>query len=289
MLGDVFTGHGMAFSILLLILSIISSNLAPKRFSFSLFSIALLVNYFYGFIDLYGLLSAYVYLVCCYCFRFNDKSKINIFLGLLLFILTISFFLHLAPGFINPVVIDKVNVSHNAIEFSQYFNIDKAVVAYSLLSFLIARPKPLTYQNYLVSICLLSISFAIGFLLALVGGIVAVDVKIPEYILIWVLVNLFITTYAEEAFFRGFVQKVIFDIIGKWKFGNAATISLSGLLFGLAHFPAGVLYVLIATLLGSVYALIYLRTRNILVPIIAHFAFNLIHFTMFTYPYISEV
>jgi hypothetical protein len=85
------------------------------------------------------------------------------------------------------------------------------------------------------------------------------------------------------------VQTVIAKIIKEQQYKSAIVVVLSSLFFGLAHIPAGLVYTIIASVLGSAYAFAYLKTDNILVPILGHFFFNLIHFIFFTYPHITQV
>lgn len=59
---------------------------------------------------------------------------------------------------------------------------------------------------------------------------------------------------------------------------------LSSLLFGLAHFKAGLAYMIFASIAGAFYGLTYQKTRRILCSILVHFGVNLIHLIFFTYP-----
>jgi hypothetical protein len=58
----------------------------------------------------------------------------------------------------------------------------------------------------------------------------------------------------------------------------------AALLFGLAHAAGGWRYVLLATLAGTGYGLAYRRTVRIESAILAHFAVNVTHLLLFTYP-----
>ncbi len=76
---------------------------------------------------------------------------------------------------------------------------------------------------------------------------------------------------AEEAFFRGFVFR---GLRNRWSLVGAAFAS--GLLFGLAHFLP-ILYIPFA-LIGVIFALGYVYSGSIWVPMAAHFLFNSISF-----------
>jgi hypothetical protein len=271
-----------------LVLALLLSHFSHRIVGIFLFSISLCFALYFNYIDFIGISVSIIYFIACYRFKF-DKSLSNILLGVLIFIISVGLLLHLVPGFYNPVMIASVLVSDNAPQYSQYLNFDKALIGFGLLCFIISKPKAVTYGHYYVVIGTCLLAYTVSFLIAIKSGLVQLDIKFPDYFIFWCLVNLFVTTYAEEAFFRGFIQRLIFKGIKGWSWGVPLTIILSGLLFGLAHFPGGITYVIIATLLGCTYAFCYMRSKNIMVPILAHFIFNLIHFTVFTYPFVVEV
>ena len=62
----------------------------------------------------------------------------------------------------------------------------------------------------------------------------------------------------------------------------------SSLLFGVAHFAGGAPYVVLATIAGVGYSLVYARTRLIESAIVTHFGVNAIHFFGFTYPHLAR-
>lgn len=65
-------------------------------------------------------------------------------------------------------------------------------------------------------------------------------------------------------------------------------ITVSSVLFGLAHFAGGVSYVVLATIAGVGYSLAYARTRRIESAVVTHFGVNAVHFFGFTYPHLAR-
>lgn len=283
LLGTHIISTGSALAGLSLISAMAISNLRKRYIGLSLYVIASLLALYFGFLDIVGMGVSVLFGLLCYRFSFKEKGPVNIILGLLIFILAIGLMLHWVPGFYNPAIIDAVQVSENAPVYSQYLNFDKALVGFFLLIYVISTPPNISYHGYLLIILACSFSYGVAILLAITTGLVEYDIKFPDYILSWLLINLFVTTYAEEAFFRGFVQTAIAKSVAKLPYHETVTCVSSGLLFGLAHMPAGIAFSAVAAILGTSYAYGYLRTGNILVPIVAHFLFNLIHFTVFTY------
>lgn len=271
---------------ILLIASLFISHLKKRHVGMTLFSFTLLSALYFNYIDWLGLTVSIIYGCCCYSFSFTKKGHVNVIIGFLIFVLSTLLFLHLIPGFNNPIVIDSAQVSANAPLYNLYINFDKALVGFFLLIHVVKSPRNPSYEKYLLVFASISLSYGVAILLAVTTGMIEYDFKIPNYFLSWVLINLFITVYAEEAFFRGFVQPSISSCINDNKWKEFVVVISSGLLFGLAHYSGGAIYVLIASILGCAYAFGYMKTGNILVPISGHFIFNLMHFTVFTYPFI---
>jgi membrane protease YdiL (CAAX protease family) len=115
-----------------------------------------------------------------------------------------------------------------------------------------------------------------GVVVALALHFARIDVKWPEATPLFLVVNLFLTVIAEEAFFRGFIQERFTVALSAYRWHKVAAITVSALLFGVAHVVAG---------LG--YAIAYQRTRRIESAIAAHFLLNAVHFLTLSYPYLS--
>lgn len=76
---------------------------------------------------------------------------------------------------------------------------------------------------------------------------------------------------SEEVFFRAYLPLLIVEAGG----GAALAFLVSTLIFGLLHRYQGWLGVLVTTLLGAIFALLYLGTGSLLAPILAHLLVNL--------------
>ena len=207
LLGTHVISTGTALAGISLISAMAISNLRKRYVGITLFSIALLIAYYYSYIDITALSVAAFYGFICHQFSFKNKGALNVAYGVLIFILSAILLLHAVPGFHNPIVIDSVAVSSNAPLYSQYLNFDKAIVGFFLLIYVISTPPKISYHSYLAIIIGCSFSYGVAILLATTSGLVDYDIKFPDYILGWILINLFVTTYAEEAFFRGFVLR----------------------------------------------------------------------------------
>ena len=121
-------------------------------------------------------------------------------------------------------------------------------------------------------------------LLSLWLGYVNWQPKWTPLFIIWAWGNLFFTCIAEEAFFRGFIQKNLMRVLSNITGGTALALLISSVLFGLAHLAGGVYYVILSIVAGIGYGWAYHRTQRIEAAILTHFTLNSLHFLFFTNP-----
>ncbi len=115
-------------------------------------------------------------------------------------------------------------------------------------------------------------------------GYVKVDIKWTNFFFLFALHNLFFVCFAEEAIFRGFIQKYLMITLQNFKWGKWLALFIAALLFGLAHIKGGLVYAGLAAVAGLFYGYAFLKTNKIETSVITHFAVNIIHFVGFTYP-----
>jgi membrane protease YdiL (CAAX protease family) len=193
---------------------------------------------------------------------------------------------HQLPGFDNPVAISTTTFGSDAIPFRLWLNFDKTTVGLFLLGFCHARMtraaewRAMIARVWPVTACLLGLLL----LLSVVSGYVRFDPKFPREAWVWMAVNLCFTCVAEEAFFRGFVQRGLQQLWSPLRHGAWLALGIAAILFGIAHAGGGIAYVILATIAGVGYGWAYLRTGRIEASILTHFALNATHFFLFTYP-----
>jgi membrane protease YdiL (CAAX protease family) len=209
------------------------------------------------------------------------------FLGVIL--ISVGLAAHLFPGFHNLLILNQVYISKDAIPFTLYLNFDKALVGIFILGMshsLLCRAHD-WLSLYKKSLLQMLISILVITTLAMFLGFVRFEPKLPDSFFTWCITNLLLVSVAEEAFFRGFLQKKLVNKLKKIKFGNYLSILLVAILFGLVHYAGGIKYIILATVAGISYGLIYDRTKRIEASILTHFGLNLIHFIFFTYPMLA--
>ena len=207
-----------------------------------------------------------------------------------IFALLLAF--HVVPGFANPILINKLRITPDALPYTMYANFDKASAGLLFLALICKRAHSLhDWRTVLLRssqwlVPTIAATFAVGYAL----GYIKVAPKLPHFTLVFVVVNLLFVCVAEETFFRGFIQERLMNYLAKKGVSAASTIALAvgAVLFGISHIGGGVTYVLLATIAGLGYGYSYLKSGGIEAPIITHFVLNFVHFIGFTYPAIAH-
>ncbi len=206
--------------------------------------------------------------------------------GAALVILSLGLSAHLFPGFYNLKVIDSARISADGIPFTLYLNFDKTLVGLFILGELhqLIRTRE-AWIPMLRGTLPRAVPIILGTaVLSLVFQFVRIDPKVPDILPIWAAANLFLVCLAEEGLFRGFIQKYLTEILQHVRYGKVIALFAASLLFGLAHFAGGTLYVVLSTVAGLGYGWVYLKTESIEASMITHFLLNLFHILLLTYP-----
>lgn len=237
-----------------------------------------------GTINIYGILSLFFFASLCHYYfenqSINKLFKVLLF-GLICFCIT-GFAFHFIPGFFNAHVITNLQLSPLSYPFSTYMNFDKTIAALILYttSNLYSLQKPLDKDSLFITFKTLLAAFLVILVPALLFKYVTFDPKLTNAFWIWELNNFLFVCMAEEVMCRGFLQnhlKIVFK-------SNYLHIILAGLIFGIAHFEGGLVYIGLSWLAGILYGYAYDKTSRIMSSMIVHCGINSIHFIFFTYP-----
>lgn len=190
----------------------------------------------------------------------------------------------LLPGFSPVMLTEPTPIKPGSAPYGLRFGLGKPLAGVAMLLWLV----PVTYGRGAWSDLLRRTAPAIAataaaVLLSAWGiGYVRLAPGVPSlpFALAWAATNLMLTCTVEEAFFRGLVQRGLARIMPP-----QLAIALAALLFGLAHFAGGWTYMALAGIAGVGYGVAYQRSGGrIEAAILTHFAVNLSHFALFTYP-----
>lgn len=203
------------------------------------------------------------------------------------FLSALAIALVLLPGFPRTTLVADTHLTPGAAPFNLGLGFAKIVGGIFILGIInpgaisraglgatLARAAPVFLVTAVV---VMTFTLAVGY--------VRFEPKWTTLFLPWAVANLFFTCVSEEAFFRGFVQHELARFGSNRRVAAGVALVVAAVLFGLAHFSGGWLYVLAASLAGLGYGWAYLRTRRIEASMGVHFALNATHFLLCTYPY----
>lgn len=202
-------------------------------------------------------------------------------------LLAVALAIHEIPWIRNVLVLDSVSVSASAAHYTLYWNYDKGFAGVVLYAVCVQPQAPTEWVRATAAtgaIALLTL-VAVG-VAATAAGFVAWDPKWPAILGVWAPANLFLTCVAEETFFRGLLQRHLGRALrGRVRAPAPAAVLAAAVAFGVVHFAGGITYVLLATLAGIGYGAAYQLTGRVEASIFVHFALNLAHLVLFTYPF----
>lgn len=217
----------------------------------------------------------------------KTQSKIyKTLAGIIFFVLTIFSLLHQTPGVHNWPYLSNFALSFDSIPLTLYLNYDTPLIG---LFFLILGVPLISKKDDWISVLKIVIPTTVALIVVLIPlsyilGYVHFNPKLTNIFFIWAVSNLFFTCITEEIFFRRFLQDLFIENLKKFKYGHYVGILFASILFGIAHFSGGILYIILATISGLFYGWTYYKTQHLEGSILVHFLLNLFHFLLFTYP-----
>lgn len=196
----------------------------------------------------------------------------------------VALMLHLIPGFHNTPVAIKQQAGPLSAPFTFYYNLDKALVPFVLLACLPTLVQaPAAAPRWRFAWPALIAAIPALLLLATLAGGLRIEPHAPAWLGEFMLANLFFVSLAEEALFRAWLQQRLSQWLGRWP-----ALLIAALVFGLAHAAGGPLLIFFAALAGLVYGLAWQWSGRLWVATLVHFAFNLTHLLLFTYPVLQR-
>lgn len=270
-----------------LTLGIISLWIFTKKISVSFIGLFALSGFFVGRLDAKALMVlGLVFLSLCYGSSNQTSSRWLKLLVHLFFIAMAAFLMtHQVPGFGNWKLFDAIKFSRDSIPFTMYLNLDKPFLGWVILCCLGFGNGPMDLKKWLMNVGMsLLPCLAILMLGSLAAGYVAFDPKISVGIGWWIFNNLILVCVAEEAFFRRYIKGGLSQKLSAFKYGQVLAILIASMVFGLAHFQGGLIYVFLSTIAGIFYGTVFHFSRRIETSIFTHFGLNLVHFIFFSYP-----
>lgn len=280
-------------AVFFLMLSILSAWFTNRRlltaFLFIIFLLFAVISKAFSVLALPVIVS----LALVYYITLNEQYNfvIRILTGVMAILFSLPFATHIVPGVHNFLVVLDYHFTPDSVPYTLYFNFDKPLIGLFILWFgtplIMFRQHWKTIVTQTAIITFVSIVCLIG--LALLLGFTRFEPKFNNLFFIWAPVNLLLVCVAEEAFFRGYLLRYLDAFLQRIWGGRWVGLIFVSILFGIAHYPGGLRYVMLATVAGLFYGYVYQKTKSIGASIICHFSVNMVHFLLFTYPALTGV
>ncbi|MCB0357241.1 MAG: CPBP family intramembrane metalloprotease [Bdellovibrionales bacterium] len=213
----------------------------------------------------------------------TKNNKVAICLHLLFILFAFLLMTHSLPGVHNLKVIDRHIFSSTSTPFTMYINFDKTLLAIIILSILGLGHGQLKYAIKW-SIITLTVVSVVLIPMGLALSYIHWDPKLPAETGIWLFNNLFLVCTAEEAFFRKYIQSEIICKNSHFKKRPYFAIVIAAILFGLAHYKGGLVYIILSFIAGLSYGFAFFKSQRVEAAIFTHFGLNCLHFFFFSYP-----
>jgi hypothetical protein len=256
------------------------------RLWISALCVAVLLGYLSGTLSHFAVVWMVALAIACWLHRQPGKvSRVVAIIVIVCIVLQLG--MHLLPGFHNPIIADDLVLSADAAPYDLYLNFDKTVAGILLLGMLwptLIRSRDDLLKALRVGLPLIALNIVVLVIVSLALGYLRFDPKWTSFFWLWASVNLLSTCLSEEAFFRTFIQSGLAAALKPYRYGPTVALTVSAMLFGIAHLSGGWTYVLLSAVAGLGYGYIFQRTGRFEMAMLAHFALNATHFLLFTYP-----
>ena len=183
----------------------------------------------------------------------------------------------LPPGFSPRPLWPALQVSPDAAPYQLRLAWGSLLVAATLLAAWRPRKRSIERPGLLLGCLVLTLGAVPALALAL--QVVAWQPKWPPFLWLWIPLNLCVTALSEELVFRGWLQTALVR-----RYRAPAGIALGALLFGAAHAPFSPTFALVAGVAGLGYGLAFHLGRRLWLAVALHFALNLLHLLLLSYP-----
>lgn len=252
---------------------------------FILFSLTILG--LFGRVEVIGAAVIITYWISIRGFEKFNTSYAKIMCFLTIILITYGLSEHLFPGFNNMIYLKSYSVSKASRPHDEYWNFDKPFLMLCLINYYMEGYHKRGNLLYSIKVGLvLTLICAIILIIAGIGlGYIALDIKWPEIVYSWALLNI-IAVFAEEGFYRAFLQRLIGDL-GKsflGKYSEIIALLIVSFLFGLSHHKMGFIHATLCSVAGFLFGYGITKSKRVESCMISHFLLNMIHLIFFTYP-----
>lgn len=226
----------------------------------------------------------------CYLFELQKaRPQYRFALAAVVVLFGLVLISHNISGFDNHELLDYIKMSRDSFMMPLYYNVDKALVGVLILGLthrVISSGTELVNvlkKTFLPTLLLLSFLILVAFSMRFI----IFDPKWPGLtIVLRITASVFIGSFAEEVYFRGFIQKNLTEYLGKFNHGYLISIFATSLFFGLMHLSGGLRYFILTSIASAGFGWVYHKTQRVEASILTHAVVNIGNFLLFTYPFL---
>lgn len=244
------------------------------------------ISYLSGLLPLVHVLAAALLIVFLFCHASSKATYLRVLSWCAVFVIGVFMALYRPEGFsyFNSISVDQLH--EQGKPYQQFVNLGKFFGAAIIFIWVMLGSikadfaLALTRKNLLIAA-----SSALGILLL---AILLLDLgfipKFSQYTIIFLVINLVITCFSEEAFYRLVVQRPSEQLFSSTMTSRAFGVLVASAFFTLTHLSDQPSLVAVMFIAGTFYAITYALTRSLASAIFAHFSVNALHFIFLPYP-----
>lgn len=269
----------------------VSAQLPLSRVGVSAAWLALAIAHAFaiGVVSAIGIGAIVAFGLLCYGYSRPASMPVDVLLTIATILFSLALMAHVVPGFSNTLIVRDAILTAGAVPYTLFMNFDKGQIGLFLLAF---GPPLIASRADWAAMLKVAIPAAIALIVvlmvcALLAGQIRFEPKWADFLSIWLWSNLLFTCAAEEALFRGVIQRRLQGAGSGASTRATAGLFAAAVIFGAAHYAGGVWSVMLATTAGVGYGWVFWRTNRIEASILTHFLVNTAHILGFTYPALS--
>lgn len=219
-------------------------------------------------------------------YKVNTRVYIKIILWFIILIAAFALGSNWIDGFHRWKIISDEIISKDAIPYSLNLYFDTILASMGILIFACNPSRKLIYYKYiLIKIFPFSVMvMSVLFFGVIFFHIVKIDLKVPNFWLIWLMSNLLITCVTEETIFRLFMQGTLSRVLATYKFRAVISILIPAVFHAAYYMPVPMTSYMTLMAMSCCYGYAYYITKRIEASILMHLFMNSVHFFVFTYP-----
>ncbi len=272
--------------------TVISKTITDHRLYVALFILtAGLVLSLFGRLPWVTFLGLCCFAVILFGYQFlRHRRLLHNGLWLLAFFVGVVIATYRPPAFDYPLIFSVQSLHEGGAPFTQYLNVAKALAGLLVMAFLLGvngdRQAALATSAgaalLLVFIAVVLVIIAAQQLLELPW-----TPKFPAVFWQFMLVNVFVTCFSEEAFFRLLLHRHMMNWFSHRWLRLLVPVLVCSVLFAFVHHPALDAAFAVYWLAGAAYGLVYALTNRFVMAVGVHAGVNLVHFLLLPYPLVA--